>query len=378
VQRFRGFDGVRAIAILAVIPWHALTASGFPSRALGPLRPLVTMGWAGVDLFFALSGFLITTLLLREEAGPSGRFRVGAFYARRALRILPVFYAVFALDALVLARLPLFASIEVGAPAFAGSPLGLIPYATFWGNYFVSYPPPGAQPPGYAFVVFWSLCVEEHFYLLWPLFLTLVRHRTARACVALGVCLTLSGWRAVELRAGTTAPSALHQLSHLRLDSILWGALGALLFARARLLPARLRRAALVLVAAAVALLVRGDHLSRLPAGTVLGESAGLTLIALGSTLLLVELGAAPWSPLCRALEARPLVVLGRLSYAMYLIHWPMLDLARALFSTTPRAPTATNFFLFSALAVALAAAAAGLLHVAIERPFLALKDRLR
>ncbi len=93
-ERLPGLDGLRAVAILMVIAWHG--ASRDRRR-----------GWAGVDLFFPLSGFLITTLLLREEAtdrreGGEGRFRLGAFYARRALRILPRFCFVLGLNVLVL------------------------------------------------------------------------------------------------------------------------------------------------------------------------------------------------------------------------------------------------------------------------------------
>src|SRR5512146_2421844 len=107
----RSFDGVRGLAILLVIAYHTVGATAYPDATLGWARPLLMSGWAGVDIFFALSGFLITTLLLREEnrerlAGRPARFSLSRFYLRRALRILPAFFAVFALNVFVFSRLP--------------------------------------------------------------------------------------------------------------------------------------------------------------------------------------------------------------------------------------------------------------------------------
>src|SRR4051794_4898883 len=106
-RHFRGFDGMRAIAILLVILWHTRSSIGFPVAALGRFHDLVMFGWTGVDLFFALSGFLITSLLLDEERSARTRtFSLGAFYFRRALRILPPYYFVLAVNALVLSHWP--------------------------------------------------------------------------------------------------------------------------------------------------------------------------------------------------------------------------------------------------------------------------------
>lgn len=139
-DRFAGFDGVRAIAILAVILWHGAIVNQFPLEAMGPLRPLVLSGWMGVDLFFALSGFLITSLLLREErrrASVDGcrRFSLSGFYTRRALRILPVFVVVFVLQTFVLSGH--LSSVNGDKILASNSPFGVWPYATFWGNYFI-------------------------------------------------------------------------------------------------------------------------------------------------------------------------------------------------------------------------------------------------
>ena len=226
-SRFRGFDGLRGIAILMVIVYHGIIASTFPLAALGPLRPLFLAGWTGVDLFFALSGFLITSLLLREEgravrAGQPPHFSLWRFYLRRVFRILPAFYAVFLLDVFVFSQSRLFASAFVDN--IRESPLGLLPYGTFWTNYHVAYGErwwgAAMSRPRGAFEVFWSLCVEEHFYLLWPLFLLLVKSTRARIAVSIGVCLVLAGLRYAAISLGWDTPLAVHYASHYRLDSL--------------------------------------------------------------------------------------------------------------------------------------------------------------
>jgi peptidoglycan/LPS O-acetylase OafA/YrhL len=386
--RFEGLDGLRGVAILLVLLWHTAIVTRFPVEAMGPLRPLVMSGWAGVDLFFALSGFLITALLLREEqrsqaAGHGRTFSAWRFYARRALRILPVFYAVFLLKTYFMSRYPVFTSIRVTELWAAHSPLGLLPYATFWGTYFLGYlwPHFGQQMPthpGEAYDVYWSLYVEEHFYLLWPLFLLLVRSSKLRLGISLAICLLLPLLRFWAVHRQGDLFVLVQQVSHYRIDSILWGGVAALAFSRLTelTLPARQRRLLLGLAAAAVVALVLGGQLSMRPRGTALGLGLGLTLLALGTALLLVELVAAPRSRLCRALQWRPLAVIGRLSFAAYLIHMPMMDLARAVFFASPRGPHVGNLLLAFVLFAALTLVAAAVLHWTIERPFLALKDR--
>jgi peptidoglycan/LPS O-acetylase OafA/YrhL len=378
---FRGFDGLRAVAILLVILWHGATTTRFPTGALGPLRPLVAMGWAGVDLFFALSGFLITALILREERRAEAtvgqaRFSLRRFYLRRALRILPVFYAVFFLNTYLFSgSLP---SVEGRRVLDSASPLGLWPYATFWGNYFSAYHPhfgKGVVFPGTAYAVLWSLCVEEHFYLLWPSFLALVKPWRQRIGAAVVACLIMAILRFVSQSAPFGDPSSIPQLSHLRMDSILWGAVGAILIDR---IPSRAgpRRLALAVGAGLIVLLVARGDLTAVSRPSAFGIAIGLTLLALVSTVLLVELIKVPDSGLARALEWAPIAWVGRLSYAMYLIHFQAIDLGRQLVFSTPRAPTLTNFLLVQAVFVLLSVAGAAVLHILVERPFLRLKDR--
>jgi len=146
---FSSLDGLRCLAILPVI-WHHSTPR--------PLPGILGKGPAGVDLFFCISGFLITTLLLRERARSSS-IRLGAFYARRALRILPLYYGVLALYVLyALTALP--DSSEPRAHFFRNLPY----YATFTANWFANF---GVSHP-ILFAFSWSLCIEEQFYAFWP------------------------------------------------------------------------------------------------------------------------------------------------------------------------------------------------------------------
>lgn len=371
--RLPGLDGLRAVAILMVIAWHGASRVNLPPWAMGPFYPLIYSGWAGVDLFFALSGFLITSLLLREEAadrqaGGAGRFRLGAFYARRALRILPPFYCVLALNVLLFsaflasARLPRFPP-----PAVEALALG-----TFWSNYY--YVHAGVAAPGPAFVVLWSLCVEEHFYLLWPFVLFAVRGRRMRLAIGIAACTGIAVARYVVARDHLELPSSIHMLSHFRLDSILWGALGALGFDTLRARRGAVRALLAAAGTATVALFLAG-HVG--PTMTPLGHSLGLTLLAVTGTLLVLE-SAAGGSPLLRALDWAPLRELGRVSYGMYLLHFQAIDLsAPFLFKLVPE-PSAVAFAALYTAFVASSYAGAWVLYRLVERPFLAWRDRWR
>jgi peptidoglycan/LPS O-acetylase OafA/YrhL len=384
-KRFAGFDGLRAIAILLVILWHTALSLGFPLDRLRLLTPVVVTGWAGVDLFFALSGFLITTLLLREEGQRTGEgFSLRYFWARRALRILPIFLVVVAINTFVLARHPVFQSVRAADVFEKDSPLGLWPYVTLWGNYFTLYAGWFVDrlpvDPGKAYEVLWSLCVEEHFYLLWPLVLLLVRRGGARLAVAGLVCLGLPFLRLAALQLGGDPPTRIHGISHFRIDSILWGALAALVFAKARV-SAPVLRAGLVAALVTVACLVRSGDLWIAPPASAWGVSAGFSMLALASSLLLLELAQHPGTGMARVLDVAPLAWVGRLSYAMYLVHFQAIDLARALFAAMPLPPppkvtVRMSLLIAWGVVTALTVLVAAPLHYLVERPALAFKRR--
>jgi peptidoglycan/LPS O-acetylase OafA/YrhL len=358
-DRIRGLDGLRACAILSVIAWHAASQDGLRHALPGALRATVSMGWAGVDLFFALSGYLITRLVLEEERARGGAFHLGHFYGRRALRILPPFYVVFAVN-LALAWVSDLPSVAPMRALLASHPYAWVPYALFFGNY-ARFSLHGGRIGGSAFDVTWSLCVEEHFYLLWPAVLALVRGRGLRALVGLAVCLLLPLHRAVLDLTAMSAPLPLHMLSHHRLDAILWGALAALVP-----LGAAARRGLLLGGVGAVLALVLHRDLGAVSNSTWLGHSLGLAALSFTGALLCAEVAATPDSPVTRALDRPWPRALGRVSYGVYLVHFQCLDLVGAVTRRASSSPL-YRFGLNLALGAALSGAVAWALHRALD-----------
>lgn len=223
--------------------------------------------------------------------------------------------------------------------------------------------------------MYWSLCVEEHFYLLWPTVLTLVRAPRLRVVVGAMVCAVLPCVRALAHLQLTEGWKAVHMLSHFRIDSILWGALVAFGYERLVARP-RLRVGLLAASSAVVlALALRGD-LSKPMSVTWLGASLGLSALAASGATLVAHVAASPRGALTRALEARPLRALGRASYGMYLVHFQVLDVARPLLAPLRRVAPLHLLATFALVSLG-SLAVATLLHVALERPMARLKVRM-
>jgi len=226
-RRVPELDGIRAIAILWVLAFHLFPDSNAAFNKFPHLvRLAVGHGWLGVDLFFVLSGFLITGILL-ESRTKAAYFK--NFYGRRALRILPVYlFAIFAM--------------WIGYHGFSRFFILCLAFMANFNNLLhVSYPFGGA--------VFWSLAVEEHFYLVWPL---VIRFTPTRALVAISVAIVAAeiAIRGISMAHGVDT----YELSWFRFDSLVFGGLIAM-FVRSRYAtrPNCLRlAAALVLFAAAV------------------------------------------------------------------------------------------------------------------------------
>ena len=298
-----GLDGVRGLAVLAVLLFHGgITWAG--------------TGWLGVDAFFVLSGFLITTLLLREHA-TSGRVALGPFWVRRARRLLP------ALLVVVTACLSFAAltSPEGVTPGLRDSALATLGYVENWqllladdGGYFAQGGPP--SPLRHA----WSLSVEEQFYVVWPLVaaaaLAARRSRTLFLVCSIGA-LASALWAALLAARGVPL-DRLHLGTDTRAQGLLVGATAAVLLhrhPRARLV----RRVALPGLVTAVSVPV---VLLAAPAPTA--YSGALTVFCVGVAAVLVGVVSSPQSPVGRLLSWSPLVRLGQLSYGLYLWHWPV------------------------------------------------------
>jgi peptidoglycan/LPS O-acetylase OafA/YrhL len=304
-------DGLRGVAIACVMLYHQTLIGESPSALDRAFAWLPLGGWAGVDLFFVLSGFLITGILL-DSRGEPGYYR--SFYARRALRILPLYYAVAAFSFLVLPHLG-----HPRAERFAAVAADQGWYWLLLSNVPIALA--GAFRHG-VMDVSWSLAIEEQFYLAWPLVVAWVpRRRLAGLCAALAALSLL--WRTGALLLGA-GPVAVLVLTPGRLDGLAVGALvavaarspGGLARLRAWSGPAALGAAAVLAAVAA------GGGLDPLrPAMQTAGYSA---FVVLAGALLVNTLAAPRGSALARTLERAPLVALGRYSYALYLFHLPV------------------------------------------------------
>lgn len=302
-------DGLRGLAILLVLLHHFTFYSGMKAEMfLDRLYYMTTMaGWCGVDLFFVLSGFLITGILVDAKGGP-GYFR--NFYMRRTLRIFPLYYAALALTFL-LAPVVLAAGAEFSADQLW--------YWTYLINVKIAL---DGWPAQNAIAHFWSLAVEEQFYIVWPvLVLALSRRGLFSACAA---CIALALWTRVAL-TWADEDLAAYVLMPARMDSLALGALLALLAREPGGLQ-RWRRAAWGVAAVSGALLgwifvaKRGLWLHHRQIHTV-----GFSIIALFfAALLTLTVTAREASLLHRLFTLRPMMMLGRYSYGLYVIHHPV------------------------------------------------------
>lgn len=358
-----GLDLLRAVAIAWVLIYHAAVFD-----LLSP-TPVVRFGWMGVDLFFALSGFLIAGQLFRPIAqGEAPDWR--RFFLRRWMRTLPAYWAVLAVYAL----LP--------AARDQTTMLPLWRFLTFSNNLRAAATPPGA------FSHVWSLCVEEQFYLLLPLALVLLGRRP-RPAVALGLLATLvlagaglRGWLWLYQVVGPPLDLAAHPRADrymtliyyptwTRLDDLLAGVgLAALRTFRPGIWAALVARANLLLALGvagvfAAALGFKGQFPDFIPA--VLGYP--LLALALG----LVVVGASAPQSVAARLAGPPARALAAGAYSLYLSHKLIYHLADLGHQAHPGAPLG----LWLGLALAGAAVLGAALYWGVERPFLKLRDRL-
>jgi peptidoglycan/LPS O-acetylase OafA/YrhL len=338
--RIPALDGARAIAVLLVMGYHAGIA-GFEG------------GRAGVDVFFVLSGFLITALLL-EERTRHGAIRLGAFYMRRVLRLYP---------ALVVATLLALALSALKVPIFGGSSssfrstLEAAPFALL---YTANIPRAAGWSGGGYLGHTWSLSIEEQFYLLWPLVVIVVMRRRLTPVVlgwiALGCAIASAVLRAGLDLAGYSS-EMLYNATFSHVDGIFAGCALAVLWAIRPDAIAWLARPALTLLAVTAATIVIIDGRNM--------NVYGFVVVVTATLVVLCDLLARRSSMLSVSLSHPALVAVGRRSYGLYLYHWPIF-----LFIGIDTRPH------ILALGFGASFAAAWMSYAWIEVPFLRMKDR--
>ena len=338
--RFSGLDGLRALAVVAVLLFHADAG-------------LLPGGFLGVDLFFAISGYLITRLLL-GELRRTGGLDLAGFYLRRAFRLLPA--VVVMLVVIVLGSVTVWRD---ELPNVRGELLSTLSYSSNWWlidahhSYFVaSGRPPMTQQ-------LWSLAIEEQFYLIWPLFLLLSTAGLYRVGRRIGrlrgpaypqrwplparfgglalLCLALAGASTAAMAVQAVRSdvpfggdsSRVYFGTDTHAMGLLFGAMFGALAERQRLAPKRWRvrrwvsdLGGLVALAALVGAVLRIDEFSP---GLYRGGFGLISLLAAATVAAVARDG----SRLGRCLDVRPLRWVAERSYAIYLWHWPVVVVTR-------------------------------------------------
>ncbi len=378
---YPALDGLRAVAVLMVFYQHYLSSR----------LPSLSWGWAGVDFFFVLSGFLITGILF-DTRNSTHRFR--NFYVRRTLRIFPLYYGV-----LLLALL--FAPVVhwIWHPAVLLWPLYLGNYARFFwlhdwlhNSLVVDHLHPGLTFPHNSFTLyinhFWSLCVEEQFYLLWPLGVFLIKCRLRLRNLCLIICgLTLAFRIACVLFLPKAYLDAeiLYRLTPFRADALLLGGALALIIRgpEAPSLIARVRPLFWIFVTGFIffeAFYVAKLHHLYHPDVSGGGMSTiGFTLIDIFAAIVIL-LSLNPHGLIYRLFTRRWLRRLGEVSYGFYVFH----DIPHPLYTSVcthflkhfAHAKPIVVDLSIAALAFLCTLAASFLSFRFFEAPFLRLKDR--
>ncbi len=375
-QHVPALDGVRGLAIVLVMFRHmSLLPMGTAAQSPWPDRivhALASVGWVGVDLFFVLSGFLITGILL-DAKGAAGAFP--RFWKRRALRIFPLYYAACAFFFFVLPHIGYFAR----DPATATLTHNQAWYWLYGVNVLEALKGGAATPLNTSH--FWSLSVEEQFYIVWPLVVLTVSRKTLwRVVIWMSVAALVCRVALVVYTAGGWASA--YVLSIARMDILAAGAIVALAVRTPGAMERARRRAPWVgvLSLCMLVLLVRAHPAgfdNRNPYIAMVGYSL---LAVIGAVLLVLVLSASDGGGWKQPFEGRTLRMFGKYSYCLYVVHYPLmmvLDLLVPKFHIAPvHNSSLAEWTVYGMLLFTASLAVAWVSWRVLEAPMLAFKDR--
>jgi peptidoglycan/LPS O-acetylase OafA/YrhL len=327
-------DGLRALAVYLVVLFHAGISS-------------FSGGYIGVDVFFVLSGFLVTQLLLRDIAG-GGAIRFGRFYSRRFRRLLPAAFVTLIVTG--------FVFTAIAPPSEVGAVVGSFKAAFLYcaNLYFIRHSQDyfGAGITNNPVLQFWSLAVEEQFYLVWPLALGGAYFVTRRLSAPLqlrliriaviGGALASVAW---ALAFRHTNLSRSYYGTESRAYELLAGAFLALtpaIAVTAKRFGRWLQLATLLSTVAIVSLAMSWVHLDPIERGIA---------VTAATCVLLVAIEVAAGGPVKRLLSTRPVVFLGQISYGTYLWHWIVIIVAVRTFELSPITTLGVTCLVATALA---------------------------
>ena len=359
-------DGLRGCAALMVLVHHYGLVANFEPQQMtaldGLVRRLLFFGWTGVDLFFVLSGFLITSILLASRNDPS---YYKLFYTRRALRILPLYYLVAVIGIYILPRLG-----KIGQTLAGDAHIHQIWIWTYtvnigmlWGRYFGSLD------------VLWSLAIEEQFYIFWPLLVHRLKPKTlgCAAFLLMGLGLAI---RIVWILRGAPLVGV-YRFTLTRLDGLAVGAFLACLHSGSLTLGALPRRmltvsAYLLIAGLGVLLIWCKAFYPTEPAVAIIGY---LALSGAFGSLLISAL--QPGSLTQHLMNNSALRLVGKYSYGIYVFHWPIRE--ALLFEAVPaqlvnRVGTRGGAFLFCILGIILSLLTSMISFHLYEKRLLSLK----
>jgi peptidoglycan/LPS O-acetylase OafA/YrhL len=369
----KGLDGLRAVAILWVMFGHISSSLNWPVTEFfqKPFNLLQNMGWVGVQLFFVLSGFLITRILMTDKGKPHF---LRNFYIRRSLRIFPIYYLMLVLFFILL---PLLGSF----PSWLGNAVNdQLWYWLYLQNWIRAFSDQGALAP------YWSLAIEEQYYLIWPLMILSLNPKQLKfVCFLMilsapvfrtGLYHYMPLWFDVE----NIGKAAAYNFTFARWDAIAIGSLIALYVGSDNELK-MMKIAKYVFVLGSIIILIQLAVLSNF---TSVAPGIGMlnqTTISLvfGSIIVLVYFSKqSHW--FVNLLEYTPIKSIGKVSYAMYLFHLPLaviwINYWSLDFSNHSSFVTLLLVFLHYSILVVVTYLLAQISWKIFEHPILRFKDR--